>query len=86
MLQKIVDYTPGALVWGGISLANHLITAIAYDRLDKHDKAVYFIANEAKNSPQLTSVYQSLWENKKVRFDMLESSISTRVLDQLWNY
>jgi predicted Zn-dependent protease len=86
MLKKIVEYTPVVLVWGGISLANHLITAIAYDRLDKHDKAVYFIANEAKNSPQLTSVYQSLWENKKVRFDMLESSISTRVLDQLWNY
>lgn len=86
MLQKIVDYTPGALVWGGISCANHLITALAYDRIGKHDKALYFIANEAKNSPQLTSAYQSLWENKKARLDLVESSISTRVMEQLLNH
>lgn len=84
MLQKIVDYTPGALVWGGISRANHLLTALAYDELGKHDKALYFIANESKNDPKLSAVYKLLWENKKADIDLIESSISSRVLEQLF--
>ncbi len=84
MLSKIIDYTPRPAVWGALSMANHLITALAYDRLSKHDHALYFILNESKHTPALTEVYQSLFEEKEPRFNLIEQSTTVRVLEQLY--
>lgn len=83
MLSKIIDYTPRPPVWGALSMANHLLTALAYDRLNKHDQAHYFISNESKNTPALAGVYQSLFEGEKANFSLIEQSTTTRVLEQL---